>query len=186
MNDEKMENGHRQKPAGQDEISRRKFFMKLSLGIAGLSAAAAAVPVICAVIAPLLESKVEKWRTVGRLSDFKANTTNLVTFINADPKPYAGMTAKSAAWLRRNNDNDFIAFAANCTHLGCPVRWEKDAHLFMCPCHGGVYYADGTVAAGPPPKPLTRYEVRIYKDEVQIKTAPLPITKIGASKSHPA
>ena len=185
MNDQ-LENVPGKEPMGQEEISRRKFFMKLSLGIAGLSAAAAAIPVISAVLAPLLESKVEKWRTVGKISDFKINTTNLVTFINADPEPYAGMTAKSAAWLRRNNDTDFIAFAANCTHLGCPVRWEKDAHLFMCPCHGGVYYADGTVAAGPPPKPLTRCEVRILKDDVQIKTAPLPITKIGASKSNPA
>jgi menaquinol-cytochrome c reductase iron-sulfur subunit len=172
--------------SGQEEISRRKFFMKLSLGLAGLSAAVAAIPVISAVIAPLLESKTEKWRTVGKLNDFQINTTNLVTFINADPEPYAGITAKSAAWLRRNNDNNFIAFAANCTHLGCPVRWEKDAHLFMCPCHGGVYYADGSVAAGPPPKPLTRYEVRLFKDQVQIKTAPLPITNISVSKPQPA
>ncbi len=168
-----------------EEISRRKFFMKLSLGLAGLSAAVAAIPVISAVLAPLLESKVEKWRTVGKLNDFQMNTTNLVTFINADPEPYAGMTAKSAAWLRRSSDTNFIAFAANCTHLGCPVRWEKDAHLFMCPCHGGVYYADGSVAAGPPPKPLTRYQVRVINDEVQIKTAPLPITNIGGSKSQP-
>ena len=50
----------------------------------------------------------------------------------------------------------------------------------MCPCHGGVYYKDGTVAAGPPPKPLTKYEVRILKDEVQIKTSPLHITNITA------
>ena len=129
---------------------------------------------------------MEKWRTVGKLNDFKINTTNLVTFINADPEPYAGITAKSAAWLRRSSDASFIAFAANCTHLGCPVRWEKDAHLFMCPCHGGVYYADASVAAGPPPKPLTRYQVRVFNDEVQIKTAPLPITNIGESKSQPA
>ena len=169
-----------------EAISRRKFFMRLSLGLAGLSAAVAAIPVISAVLAPLLESKVEKWRTVGKLNDFKINTTNLVTFINADPEPYAGITAKSAAWLRRSSDASFIAFAANCTHLGCPVRWQKDAHLFMCPCHGGVYYADGSVAAGPPPKPLTRYQVRVFNDEVQIKTAPLPITNIGASKSQPA
>ena len=183
---EQLEKGRLNEPSGQEEISRRKFFMNLSLGLAGLSAAVAAIPVISAILAPLLESKVEKWRTVGKLNDFKINTTNLVTFINADPEPYAGITAKSAAWLRRNKDNNFIAFAANCTHLGCPVRWEKDAHLFMCPCHGGVYYADGSVAEGPPPKPLTRYEVRIFKDEVQIKTAPLPITNIGASKSHSA
>src|SRR6185437_16896855 len=165
-----------------EEISRRKFFMRLSLSLAGLSAAVAAIPVISAVLAPLLESKVEKWRTVGKLNDFKINTTNLVTFINADPEPYAGITAKSAAWLRRNNETTFIAFAANCTHLGCPVRWEKDAHLFMCPCHGGVYYANGNVAGGPPPRPLTRYEVRVQNNEVLIKTAPIPLTNLDAKK----
>lgn len=157
--------------------------MKISLGLAGLSAAVAAIPVVSALIAPLLEKKEEKWRSVGKINDFQIGTTSLVTFINADPEPYAGMTAKSAAWLRRNNQTDFIAFAANCTHLGCPVRWEKDAHLFMCPCHGGVYYANGTVAAGPPPKALTRYAVRIFNEDVQIKTAPLPITGISASRS---
>ena len=165
-----------------EEISRRKFFLKASLGLASIGALAVAVPVVSALLAPLLEKKNQLWRTVGKVNDFQIGTTNLVRFINADPKPYAGVTAESAAWLRRDDQNNFIAFAANCTHLGCPVRWEKDAHLFMCPCHGGVYYADGTVAGGPPPKPLTRYEVRTLNNEVQIKTAPVPITGMGASK----
>ena len=166
----------------QKEISRRKFFLKISLGLAGIGAAAAAVPVVSALVAPLLEKTNQQWRTVGKVDDFPIGSTNLVRFINADPKPYAGVTSESAAWLRRNDQSNFIAFAANCTHLGCPVRWEKDAHLFMCPCHGGVYYADGTVAGGPPPKALTRYEVRTFNNEVQIKTAPVPITGMGASK----
>ena len=74
------------------------------------------------------------------------------------------------------NDAEFIAFSVNCTHLGCPVRWLQDADLFMCPCHGGVYYFDGTVAAGPPPKPLIRYDVRTANDQVEIKTMAIPIT----------
>ena len=158
------------------EISRRKFFMKLSLGVAGLGAAAVAVPVVSALLAPLLEQPEQKWRTVGKLDDFPVGATKLVTFIDADPKPYAGTTANSGAWLRRDAQNHFIAFAVNCTHLGCPVRWENEAHLFMCPCHGGVYYEDGSVAAGPPPKSLTKYQVRVLNNDVQIKTAPLPIT----------
>jgi len=164
------------------EITRRNFFLKLSLGLAGISAAAAAVPVVSALIAPLLEKKNQVWRGVGKVDQFQEGSTTLVTFTNADPKPYAGTTAKTAAWLRRNEKNDFIAFAANCTHLGCPVRWEKDAHLFMCPCHGGVYYANGNVAGGPPPRPLTRYEVRVQNNEVLIKTAPIPLTNLDAKK----
>lgn len=177
MNDNTSEDKNHE---SQKEINRRNFLMKLSLGFAAASAVAAAVPVVSALVAPLLEQPPQIWRKVGMLSDFAIGTTSLVNFMNADPKPYAGVTAKSAAWLRRNDKDNFIAFAANCTHLGCPVRWEQKAELFMCPCHGGVYYKDGTVAAGPPPKPLTKYKVRIYNDEVQIKTEPIPITGITA------
>ncbi len=177
MNEVATEN---KKQETEKEISRRKFMMKLSLGFAALSAAVVAIPVVSALLAPLLEQPPEKWRKVGMVGDFPAGTTKLVTFINADPKAYAGVTAKSSAWLRHDDENNFIAFAANCTHLGCPVRWEAKAELFMCPCHGGVYYKDGTVAAGPPPKPLTNYKVRIYNNEIQLQTKPLPITNITA------
>ena len=77
------------------------------------------------------------------------------------------MTANTAAWLRRNGEDQFVAFAMNCTHLGCPVHWLQDAGLFMCPCHGGVYYSDGQVAAGPPPHALFKYPVRIRDGEVE-------------------
>jgi menaquinol-cytochrome c reductase iron-sulfur subunit len=45
----------------------------------------------------------------------------------------------------------------------------------MCPCHGGVYYADGTVAAGPPPHSLYQYPVRIRGNVIEIHTEALPI-----------
>ena len=165
------------------ELTRRNFLVKVSLGLAGISAAIAAIPIVSALIAPLLENAPDQWRTVGKLNDFAVGTTNLVSFINSDPKPYAGTTARTGAWLRRNDKNNFIAFSVNCTHLGCPVRWEKNADLFMCPCHGGVYYSDGSVAAGPPPKPLNQYQVRLYNDEVQIKTAPIPLTGVRRPKT---
>lgn len=160
--------------------SRRSFLIKLSLWLSALPAALVAIPFFSALLGPLLQRQKQEWRKVGSLHEFPVGTTKLVVFINADPLPWAGVTAKSAAWLRRESENGFTAFSANCTHLGCPVRWIEKAELFMCPCHGGVYYKNGDVAAGPPPKPLARYQVRINKNEVEIKTAPLPITKITA------
>lgn len=160
--------------------ARRSFLVKLSLGLSVLSAAVAGVPVLAAIFAPLIEKTPKLWRNVGGLDKFEVGTTNLVTFENADPEKWSGVTSKSAAWLRRDSEDKFTAFSANCTHLGCPVRWEADAHLFMCPCHGGVYYKDGSVAAGPPPKPLVRYPVRINKNTVEIQTSPVPITTITA------
>jgi menaquinol-cytochrome c reductase iron-sulfur subunit len=57
------------------------------------------------------------------------------------------------------------------------VRWEEGAELFMCPCHGGVYYKDGSVAAGPPPEPLPKYQVRLKDGNVQVLASPVPITR---------
>jgi len=164
----------------ETDEKRRSFLIKLSLGLSALSAAVAGIPVLSAVFGPLLEKTPHVWREVGNVNDFPVGTTNLVTFENADPKAWAGLTARTAAWLRRDDEDTFLAFAANCTHLGCPVRWEKEAGLFMCPCHGGVYYKDGTVAAGPPPKALVQYKVRVNKQKVEIQTAPVPITSIRA------
>lgn len=159
---------------------RRSFLIKLSLGLSALAAMAAGIPVLSALLAPLLEKTPKLWRNVGKLTNFKVGETKLVTFQNADAEKWAGVTSQSAAWLRRDTDKKFIAFSVNCTHLGCPVRWEADAELFMCPCHGGVYYKDGTVAAGPPPKSLVQYEARINNDQVEIQTAPVPLTNITA------
>jgi menaquinol-cytochrome c reductase iron-sulfur subunit len=156
--------------------------MKLSLGFGGLAAIAVSIPVVGALLAPLLEKEKQDWVTVGSVEDFKPGTVTLVSFQNPDPKAFAGITAMTASWLKKDLNNQFFAFAVNCSHLGCPVRWEENAQLFMCPCHGGVYYHDGTVASGPPPRALSQYKVRIYKGKVQIQTGPVPITNLTATR----
>jgi menaquinol-cytochrome c reductase iron-sulfur subunit len=162
----------------ENEIDRRKFLVRLSLLAGAVPALVVSVPILSALLGPLLQKQKQQWRRVANLSDIAVGETKLITYVNADPLPWAGVTAKSAAWLRREGEQQFTAFSAHCTHLGCPVRWEAEAQLFMCPCHGGAYYKDGTVAAGPPPKPLTKIEVRINNKDVEIKTAPVPITTI--------
>jgi menaquinol-cytochrome c reductase iron-sulfur subunit len=109
------------------------------------------------------------------VDDFKVGDTVSVRFEDASALPWAGVTARTAAWLRREDDTRFTAFSVHCTHLGCPVNWIPSAELFLCPCHGGVYYADGTVSAGPPPQPLATYPVRVRGGQVEIQTGPIPI-----------
>jgi menaquinol-cytochrome c reductase iron-sulfur subunit len=158
-----------------EEINRRRFLQRLTLTLAGAGAAVVVAPMVGFIVAPLFSGDPRTWRTVGQVGDFKIGETTAVEFLDASPMPWAGVTAKTAAWLRRTAGEEFIAFAITCSHLGCPVRWEQSARLFLCPCHGGVYYEDGTVAAGPPPVPLARYPVRIQDGAVQIQTMPLVI-----------
>jgi menaquinol-cytochrome c reductase iron-sulfur subunit len=159
-----------------EEISRRRFFEKLSIALVGLCTAIVGLPLIGFIVAPLFRKVPEKWVKIGNLDDFQIGKTVAVTVIDPSPLPWAGVTAKSGVWLRRVSEDSFIAFSANCTHLGCPVRWLAGAELFMCPCHGGVYYSDGNVAAGPPPHALYRYDVRVQNGEVQMKQAIVPIS----------
>lgn len=154
---------------------RRRFLGRLSLGLSGLIAAAATVPVIGFLLSPLIGKPPRVWRPVGPVGDFAVGRTVNVAFEDASPLPWAGVTARSAAWLRRDDAEHFTAFSVHCTHLGCPVRWVADAELFLCPCHGGVYYADGTVSAGPPPRTLPQYPVRVRNGQVEILTSPIPI-----------
>ncbi|HEY3860449.1 MAG TPA: Rieske (2Fe-2S) protein [Verrucomicrobiae bacterium] len=156
--------------------SRRRFLELLSIVLGAICTAALAVPGLAFVLAPIFSKTPFLWRDVGKLDDFKIGQTVQVNFLDSSPLPWAGVTARTAAWLRRLAGQEFVAFAVNCSHLGCPVRWMADANLFMCPCHGGVYYNDGSVAAGPPPRPLMRYPVRVQNGVVQIRTRPLPIT----------
>ena len=154
---------------------RRRFLARLSLLLSGAIGAVATVPVIGFLLSPLTRRVPRVWRPVGPVNGFTVGETVNVVFEDASPLPWAGVTARTAAWLRRDDADHFTAFTVHCTHLGCPVRWVADAELFLCPCHGGVYYADGTVSAGPPPKTLPQYPVRVRDGQVEILTSPIPI-----------
>jgi menaquinol-cytochrome c reductase iron-sulfur subunit len=134
------------------------------------------VPWVGFLLSPILAPRREQWRAVGRVSGFSVGDTVEVTFRDAAAQPWSGASGDAAAWLRRDAQNRFTAFSIHCTHLGCPVRWEQGANLFMCPCHGGVFYADGSVAAGPPPRALTRFPVRVADGQVYVRTIGLPVT----------
>jgi menaquinol-cytochrome c reductase iron-sulfur subunit len=155
--------------------ARRRVLARLSMALGAASAALLGVPIVGFIVAPLFRKPKSSWRDVGATDTFKVGETVSVVFEDASPLPWAGVTSKTAAWLRRETEDRFVAFSVNCAHLGCPVRWMGQANLFLCPCHGGVYYADGSVAAGPPPHGLTRYPVRVKGGQVQIHTEAIPI-----------
>jgi Rieske Fe-S protein len=75
-------------------------------------------------------------------------------------------------------DPRFLVLAVNCAHLGCPVEWFQESGLFLCPCHGGVYYADGERASGPPPRGLYRCVYGVTRvdgvDQLEIQAPHFP------------
>jgi menaquinol-cytochrome c reductase iron-sulfur subunit len=154
--------------------SRRRFLANVTFGLSGLIGAALGVPLIGYIFGPLIKPSPNAWVAVGSLSDFPLGQTKLTKLPDPSSLPWAGQTADTAVWVRRTGQQTFDVFSVNCTHLGCPVNWLADANLFECPCHGGIYYANGQVAAGPPPRALFQHDVRVVGDQVQVLTSPLP------------
>ena len=61
---------------------------------------------------------------------------------------------------------EYLAFDASCTHLGCLVQWRPAERKFYCPCHTGFFDAAGRNISGPPPRPLERIKVKVEGETV--------------------
>ncbi len=156
--------------------SRRTFLFQLAVGLNAVVGAVLAVPLLGYVLAPLFRSdgSYNAWVPLAKVDDVPVGGTRLLEFLNPVRTPTDGETAKIPVWARRTATTQYEVFAINCAHLGCPVRWFEQSQLFLCPCHGGAYYATGEVAAGPPPRGLYKYDVRIEGGTVSIHAGQMP------------
>ena len=158
-------------------LSRRGLLMKLGMLFNGCVAAALAVPIGRFLLSSITRGRANgylDWVPLGPAAQFPEGETRLATFRNPLVMPTDGKTVDTACWVRRVEGDRFQVFAVNCAHLGCPVRWFPESHLFLCPCHGGAYYEDGSLAAGPPTRGLFEYRFKIEAGLLHILAGRLP------------
>ena len=161
----------------ENTISRRGLFMKLGILFNGLVATALAAPIMGFLLSSVTRGRASaylSWIPLGSLSEFPEGQTRLATFRNPNVMPTDGKTVDTACWVRHIAGDQFQVFAVNCAHLGCPVRWFQQSGLFMCPCHGGAYYQDGSRASGPPERGLFEYPTRVQDGILTIQAGELP------------
>lgn len=165
-------------PAPEAEKStRRELMLKIGIGLNVVAGAMIGIPVLGYVFSSFVRKMPLEWISLGPLDKFPLNTTRLATYKNPKSRTWDGETAELPCWVRRFTENGkekFQVFAINCTHLGCPVRWFEESKLFLCPCHGGAYYQDGSHAAGPPPRGLYEYEYKVDSGTLYVKGGILP------------
>ena len=69
---------------------------------------------------------------------------------------------KESAILIRALDGNYYAFGQKCTHLSCPVYFDRENQHLECPCHEGAFDArTGNVLYGPPPRPLDMVKLEV-------------------------
>src|SRR5450432_2251645 len=156
--------------------TRRACLFKLSLLLNGVVGAVLAAPILGYILGPAFrkDSSYNSWVSLGPVSAFPEGETRLVDYRNPVTMASDGATGNVACWVRRVEGSKFQVFAINCAHLGCPVRWFAQSKLFLCPCHGGAYYADGSRASGPPERGLFEYDYKISGDALMIHAGEMP------------
>lgn len=178
------------KPPANDRSaghSRRVFLFKLALLLNGAVSAVLAVPVVGYLLGPAVKKSGSdrSWINLGPIGDFPEGDTRLVNYRNPATTRWDGQTGDIPCWVRRVSGSTFQVFAINCAHLGCPVRWFAQSKLFMCPCHGGAYYADGARASGPPERGLFEYDHKIDGGNLMISAGSMPTLATHAQLERP-
>ncbi|MFQ6617956.1 MAG: ubiquinol-cytochrome c reductase iron-sulfur subunit, partial [Fidelibacterota bacterium] len=143
------------------ETTRRKFFKYTVNGIIAAIGAILSVPLGGFYILPALKKPKVVWKKVGPVENFPEGEIRLIPLKPLERRQWPEDWGQEAAWLYNKGDGKFVLYNIHCTHVGCPVNWNPQAKLFFSPCHGGVFDKDGKVLAGPPPRPLDRYELKI-------------------------
>ena len=182
-----LEDGSSSVGSRQGQSTRRAFLFKLSLYFNGAVGAILAVPIVGYILGPGLknDSNYKSWISLGPIGNFPDGETRLASFRNPVRTEADGATANVPCWVRHVEGNQFQVFAINCAHLGCPVRWFPQSNLFMCPCHGGVYYADGSRASGPPERGMFEYEYKVAGGQLMIHAGQMPTLSNRACLDKP-
>jgi Rieske Fe-S protein len=171
-------------PDPKPGIVRRDLFAKIGVALNALAVVVLVTPVVGYLLSPLLRARrgqYQRWIELGDVDQFPEGQTRLAQFRNPISSPWDGDTDKIPCWVRRMTGEQFQVFAINCAHLGCPVRWFPQSGLFMCPCHGGVYYQDGSRASGPPPRGLFQYSYKVENGKLMIEAGQIPTLSTTAS-----
>ena len=160
----------------------RSVFLEVSL--IGLSAGLGAVltlPVLGFMVLPSFTNVEEDEVDLGPLENFPEGQYVIATYLAL---PQQGEVSRRTAFVRNNGlseagEPSFTILYSRCVHMGCPVQPNGPideaamqevngielrpvlAQSFGCPCHGGLYDAEGNRQAGPPVRSMDRYSFSI-------------------------
>ncbi len=147
-------------------VSRRDFLARMVGAVVGAMGAMIGIPAAAYVIGPSDQSTSDDWGALGPTDSFSADEPTLITTTVAKQQGLILEEHQLSVYVSNLGGGHFVVLSDRCTHLGCRVNYvaETDrgnAAGFYCPCHGGIFDADGGIVAGPVPRPLDRLETRV-------------------------
>ena len=148
-----------------DKPTRRKFFQRLIYSLVSTIAAGLSLPAFGYLFIPSRRRRDVSWAEAGTVTDLLENKPQQLVLQRKRIDGWKTVTERSTTWVVKT-DQDVVAFAPQCTHLGCGYRWDEEGEQFLCPCHNSAFSIDGEVVSGPAPRGLDRYQVQVKGDRL--------------------
>jgi Rieske Fe-S protein len=155
---------------------RRRFLGILTNLLMAAIGLIIAIPALGYFFAPLRRKSGEgeagpAFQDAGSISDIPVGEWRLLSIELIHQDGWRKTRVKHAIWVRRHGEGDkgITVFSSICPHLGCPINWHPDQSQFICPCHGGLFNADGQRAGGPPPRAMDPLEFEIRAGRLWVR-----------------
>jgi menaquinol-cytochrome c reductase iron-sulfur subunit len=147
----------------EKKTDRRSFLAGLLATGSAAVGALLAVPLVRFTLHPVLARTTEKsWSEVGSMDEFRNLETPIKKLVTIEQRDgWRKVVLEKPVYVSKDAQGQLIVLSAVCTHLGCTVPWVEKDKKFICPCHQGMFAADGKLLAGPPPRDLDRLESKI-------------------------
>lgn len=150
----------------------RRSFLGGLLAVSGATVSVLlAAPLIRFVTYPLRKSATETgWSDVGPLQDFASLTAPVAKTITLNRRDaWQTTSTQTAVYVLPFKNGVPRILSPLCPHLGCSIRWVGDRDKFICPCHGGIWAADGKLVGGPPPRSMDSLESMVENGMLKVR-----------------
>ena len=150
--------------------TRRNFYSVAIAVLGGIMATILGWPAAAYLLMKPKSGRKDDWAEVSDLSHLLVGKPHKVIYTRRRVDGWRVSKERTAAWVVKTGREEAVAFSPQCTHLGCAYHWEESGHMFLCPCHGSAFSIDGKVMAGPAPRPLDRYCVRVESGKLLLSS----------------
>ncbi|HEX4946536.1 MAG TPA: ubiquinol-cytochrome c reductase iron-sulfur subunit [Blastocatellia bacterium] len=161
-------------PTPETASSRRSFLGVLLSFIGATTGVLLSVPLFRFALHPLLAATTETaWSDLGAEDEFADLSVPAKRVIKIEQLDgWRRVVSEKAVYVIKGKDGQegkLRVLSAVCPHLGCAITWGEAKQQFVCPCHAGIFAADGSLVSGPPPRAMDDLEHRIENGRLQVR-----------------
>lgn len=150
----------------------RRSFLGALLAI-GMSSVGAllSIPLVRFSLHPLCRSTTGvRWSDVGAAEQLAASGVPVKVLVTVEQRDgWRKILSTKPVYVVRNGDRAPTVLSSVCPHLGCAVAWNESRSQFVCPCHEGVFAADGSLVSGPPPRGMDELETVVEDGVLKVR-----------------